>query len=222
MEATEEGESHGRSPLPGAFSRLEQRWEPESAPDTAILVNGGGPQCQSKISGDNLLDRGPLFRFLADDHVRLGRLLEKALPRLGKTNYGAYAEFRAGLLKHIAMEEKVLLPVARRRRGGEPLPISDKLRHDHGALAALLVPTPTPEILATIRAILNDHNEVEDGPDGVYEVCERLAADEAESLVTEMRNLPDVKLAPHVDGPQVMEATRRALERAGYRLEEHG
>jgi hypothetical protein len=37
------------------------------------------------------------------------------------------------------MEEKVLLPFAQKKRGGEPLPIAAKLRLDHGALAALLV-----------------------------------------------------------------------------------
>lgn len=168
------------------------------------------------------MSRGNLFRFLAGDHVRLAELLRRAEADQGKIAYQPYAEFRAGLLKHIAMEEKILLPAARRLRGGEPLPIADRLRRDHGALAALLVPTPTPAILAKIRAILNDHNSVEEGPEGVYEVCESLAVDEAESLVAEMRNLPDVKLASHVDGPQVMEATRRALERAGYRLDENG
>ena len=164
--------------------------------------------------------RGPLFRFLADDHVGLAGLLQRAVADPEKVDYGAYAEFRAGLLKHIAMEEKILLPAARRLRGGEALPIADKLRRDHGALAALLVPTPTPAIMATLRAILDTHNSIEEGPGGVYEVCEKLAGDEAESLVAEMRRMSDLKLAPHVDGPQVMDATRRALERAGYCLEE--
>ncbi len=53
-------------------------------------------------------------------------------------------------------------------------------------------------------AILNDHNQVEEGPGGVYAVCERLAAEEAESLVTEMRNFPDITLVPHDDDPRVM------------------
>ena len=168
------------------------------------------------------MSRGSLFRFLADDHIRLASLLRRAEASPEKIDYARYGEFRAGLLKHIAMEEKILLPAARRLRGGQPLRVADKLRRDHGALAALLVPTPTASILAKIQAILNDHNAVEEGPDGVYKVCESLLADEAESLVSEMRNLPDVKLAPHVDGPQVWESTRRALERAGYHLEEDG
>ena len=49
-----------------------------------------------------------------------------------------------------------------------------KLRLDHGAFAALLVPTPTPAIIAALRAILGAHNVVEEGPGGVYECCDGL------------------------------------------------
>lgn len=108
--------------------------------------------------------RGRLFKFLADDHVRLAGLLQRAKADPETIDYGAYAEFRAGLLKHIAIEEKILLPAARRLRGGEALPVADKLRRDHGAFAALWVPTPTPAILAKIHAILETHNLIEEGP----------------------------------------------------------
>jgi hypothetical protein len=56
------------------------------------------------------------------------------------------------------MEEKILLPAAQRARGGEPLPVAARLRLDHGALAALLVPTPNPTILSALRGILARHN----------------------------------------------------------------
>ena len=91
----------------------------------------------------------------------------------------AYAQFRSGLLKHIGMEEKVLLPAAQKLRGGEPLPVAPKLRLDHGALAALLVPTPTAPLVAAIRAILKAHNPIEEDPGGIYEQCEELAGAEA-------------------------------------------
>jgi hypothetical protein len=81
---------------------------------------------------------GAVARFLADDHERLDALLRSAVAQPGTIGQAAYAEFRAGLLKHIGMEEKILLPAAQRARGGEPLPIAAKLRLDHGALAALL------------------------------------------------------------------------------------
>ena len=65
---------------------------------------------------------GKIHRFLADDHARLDRLLERAAANPKTVDPAAYAEFRAGLLRHIAMEEKILLPAAQRLRGGAPLP----------------------------------------------------------------------------------------------------
>jgi hypothetical protein len=87
---------------------------------------------------------GRIYCFLASDHGRLDGLLQRAMTEAGAIDRAAYAEFRARLLKHIGMEEKILLPEAQRVRGGEPLAMAAKLRLDHSALAALLVPTPTP------------------------------------------------------------------------------
>ncbi len=91
---------------------------------------------------------GPLADFLAEDHRRLDTLLDSALADPDKVDGAAYDRFRAGLLRHIGMEEKILLPAAQRLRGGEPLPIAVKLRLDHGALATLLMPNSTNVILA--------------------------------------------------------------------------
>ena len=162
---------------------------------------------------------GPLYRFLADDHARLDLLLQSAFGH-DEIDQVAYAHFRAGLLRHIAMEEKVLLPNAQRLSQGAPLPVAAKLRLDHGALAALLVPTPTRAIGNTLRVLLKAHNPLEEGPGGLYESCEQLAGPQVDRLVAELRAVPEVKLAPNLDGPNVVEAARRALARAGYALQE--
>ncbi len=160
-----------------------------------------------------------IHRYLADDHERLDALLERAASDPENIDAEAYAQFRAGLLKHIGIEEKVLFPEARKRRGGEALAQAAKLRLDHGALTALLVPSPTARIVAAIRVILSAHNPIEENPGGVYEECEQLAGGEAERVLHEMQNFPDVKVLPHVDSQFVMDATRRAIARAGYDLE---
>lgn len=116
------------------------------------------------------------------------------------------------------MEEKILLPAAQRWNGGRPLSIAAKLRLDHGALAALLMPTPTPDIIATLRRVLEQHDLVEEGSDGLYEICDRLAGTEAEQLMTGLRATPEVAVLPHSDTPAVLGAVHRALERAGYTL----
>lgn len=158
---------------------------------------------------------GPIARYLADDHVRLDALL-----RRGTSDPSAYAEFRRGLLRHIGMEEKLLLPAAQRARGGEALPAAARLRLDHGAIAALLVPSPRPAIVAALRGILERHNAVEEGPDGVYAACERLAGDDGASLLAALRTFPEPPVNPHVDSELVEGATRRALARAGYALDD--
>ncbi len=148
---------------------------------------------------------GRLHRFLQDDHERLDELLKRAVAAPDTVDYEAYEQFRAGLLRHIAMEEKVLLPEARRLRAGEPLPAAKRLRADHGALAALLVPTPTHEIIAAIRSVLVDHNPIEEGPGGVYEVCEQLIGADLDRVMACVHATPEVPLAQHVDGPRVRE-----------------
>jgi hypothetical protein len=153
---------------------------------------------------------------MAEDHAHLDGRLRKAMTEVGQIDQTSYAEFRAGLLTHISLEEKILLPTALRLHGGEPLAMAARLRLDHGAIAALLVPTPTPAIIAALRQILAAHNVVEEGPGGVYECCEQLAGAEVEALLAQLRAAPMVPVAPYSDGPHVLDAVRRALDRAGY------
>ena len=51
---------------------------------------------------------GPVTAFLARDHARLDALLRRAAANPALLDRSAYEEFRARLLRHIAMEEKVL------------------------------------------------------------------------------------------------------------------
>lgn len=152
-----------------------------------------------------------IYAFLADDHARLDALLRRSVADPEAIERDAYEQFRAGLLRHIAMEEKVLLPEARRLRGGDPLPIAKRLRADHAALASLLVPTPTHAILNVVRGVLDDHNRLEEAPDGLYATCEALAGPKLEGLLERLRAVPDVPLAPHFDGPRVHEHIAKLL-----------
>lgn len=155
---------------------------------------------------------GPLHQFLSDDHARLDALLGKASADPRALDLAAYAAFRGGLLRHIGMEERILFRDARRRRAGAPLAVTARLRADHSALAALLVPTPTHALLATVRAILEEHNRLEEDPGGAYEACDLLAADDAQQLVAALRAAPEVRQAPHFDGPLVHEHITSLLE----------
>jgi Hemerythrin HHE cation binding domain. len=88
---------------------------------------------------------GSLHKFFIDDHRRLEDILNRATMKPDEYEMIAYSQFRAGLLKHIKMEESILFPAVQKARGGVPLPIVAKLRLDHGAFTALLVPPPSPK-----------------------------------------------------------------------------
>lgn len=163
---------------------------------------------------------GPITDFLVEDHGRLEGLLQSAVAHADHVDQGAYSQFRAGLLRHIGMEEKILIPAAQRLRGGEPLFIASKLRLDHGALGTLLIPTPTTAVIASIRGILKEHNVLEEGPGGLYETCDELAGAEAAQLLAKLKAAPEVAVLPHSDTPTVMSTVRRAMERAGYTFRE--
>ena len=158
---------------------------------------------------------GAIWQFLAHDHARLDSLLERAGSCASADELAAYDEFRRLLLRHISMEEKVLLPAAERKRGA-PLLEAARLRLDHGALAALMMPSPQPRIVRAIRVVLARHNPLEENPGGVYEVCEALAGAEGAALLAALEATPQVPVKPHLDSPKVYDALRRSLARAGY------
>ncbi len=149
---------------------------------------------------------GPIEHFMTQDHVRLDRLLAEAERDDGTIDTDVYAQFRHDLLRHIAMEEKVLLRYARAKRAGEPLEVAAALRRDHGEIAKLLVRTPTPAILASLRELLGQHNPLEEGPGGLYATCDAIAAEEALDVVDKLRAQPDVPVARYYDGPLHREA----------------
>ena len=148
--------------------------------------------------------------FLAADHDRLDSLLHKA-----DSNPQAYESFRRGLLKHVGMEEMILLPAAKRLRGS-PLALAAKIRLDHGALTALMIPSPTPAVLKAVRAILTEHNRLEEQDGGLYEQCEEALGAEAPKILEALKNAPDIPPAPHVDSERALASVKRALEAAGY------
>jgi hypothetical protein len=148
--------------------------------------------------------RGPVHLFFSADHRRLDELLRRSTSEPGRVSLAPFGEFRAGILRHIGMEEKVLFAVARRARQGEPLELAARLRVDHGAIAALLVPTPTAAIVADLLSVLGPHNRREEEEGGAYDACdEALGPVAAAGLVEELRTFPEVPLKPYNDAPEV-------------------
>jgi hypothetical protein len=130
---------------------------------------------------------GAIETFLTEDHARLDRLLERAQRADPAVDADAYAELRRGLLRHIAMEERVLLPFARAARHGEPLATAAQIRADHAAIARLLAPTPGPGLLGELCVLLGRHNALEEGPRGLYATCDELAGAEVDEVIERLR-----------------------------------
>jgi hypothetical protein len=157
-----------------------------------------------------------IYEVMAAEHLRLEALLDHMESRKQETNAETYQIFRETLLRHIRIEERVLLPIAKERNDGTPLALAARLRLDHGAFAAMLMLPPTPRVLAAVRAILRVHNPLEDGPGGVYERCDELMGPDRPELLLKIQNVQKVPVSPYIDSPSVFSAARRVLSRAGY------
>jgi hypothetical protein len=156
---------------------------------------------------------GRLHELLAKDHRRLEGLLARATASPSEIDAAAFGEFRRGLLRHVAMEEKVLFPSLRRAASA---PLVEQLHRDHLALSVLLVPPPSPETLAAIRRLLELHDPLEEDPGGLYERAESAAGPALADLVARLEAVPPVRAAAYSDGPRVRrrieESLRSALE----------
>jgi hypothetical protein len=151
----------------------------------------------------------PLERFLAEDHVRLDDLLTRSHADDAGVARAAYESFRSGLLRHIAFEEKFVMPHL--RRAEQALPLLGRLRADHSALAALLIPNPRSDLLQAVREILHEHNRLEEEPGGMYELAARALGAEQAGVMAQIAAMPDVKVSPHRDGPTIEAHIARVL-----------
>lgn len=161
----------------------------------------------------------PLYQFFTDDHRRLDALLDQATEKLPTVHPEPYHRFRTGLLTHIKMEEKILFPAAQRANGGTPLPLAAQLRLDHGALTALMVVPPTPEVIKVLRRVLEAHDRLEEEPGGMYDVCEGLTEGETGELLNRLKTVSEVPVLPPNQAEYAVRAAKRALERAGFDFE---
>lgn len=158
---------------------------------------------------------GPLAQLLCDEHLRIEAGLRAATADPTRFDLDAFEAARVALLRHIGVEEKILLPFARRQRDGIPLPMALRLRREHGAIASLLVPTPDAALAEELLLLLDAHNALEEGPGGLYEEIEVLAGHELIALLDRARKTSPPPAAPHFDGPGVHRTAAAALRAHG-------
>lgn len=141
---------------------------------------------------------GVLMDILAVDHLRLDELLRAASSADGRVAPEPYAEFRRRLLRHIGLEEKILFPAARASRAIAEA-VFLRAREDHVRLVSLMVPSPTPALVAEVRALLEPHNRMEEDAGGLYDLCERAIGAGAPDVAARLRAAPAVPTRPHSD-----------------------
>jgi hypothetical protein len=144
---------------------------------------------------------GPIRELLEADHARLDALLARSLRADGTLDAEVFAALRSGLARHIGMEEKILFPAAKRAGGAAALDALGRLRADHRQIVAMLVPSPTPALVRDLVALLGPHNELEEGPRGVYAACEEALGPELVAVREALTRAPEVPMRSHYDGP---------------------
>ena len=139
----------------------------------------------------------PLRAYLVEEHRAIDGLLARASGPgpAGPIDLAAYEELRARLLRHIAIEEKLVFPAARRAGGQAIAARTHRLRVEHAAITTLLVAPPDAALIGELRRALEPHDAAEEGPGGVYDECESLLGDAWVDLLAQARAYPPVKVA---------------------------
>lgn len=158
----------------------------------------------------------PLYNFFTKDHGRVDDLLQQAIRSLPKIDMKIYDQFRIALLTHIKLEENLLFPIAKKANGGRPLPHFKRFRLEHGALTTLIAVHPTPELIKVISYVLQKHDEAEEEPGGMYDVCEALTKEKTNEVLQTAKRIKPVPVHPPKKEVYVLEAAKRVLSRAGY------
>lgn len=153
---------------------------------------------------------GPIARMLEEDHNRLDRLLDRAVASPDSFDLPAYDEFRLGILRHIGIEEKLLMSHLRASTP-EHQALARVLREEHSAIASLLVGPPDHALVEELRSIFRAHNPREEGPDGMYAIAEQLLGDALDETFERATNYPPVPPMPYRSGPRVQRTAESAL-----------
>ncbi|MFZ1978391.1 MAG: hypothetical protein WAV76_10600 [Bacteroidota bacterium] len=120
------------------------------------------------------------------------------------------------MLKHIGLEEKILIPALHNSQESIAYPLAAPLRLEHGAIASLLVLPPSAIVKNVLLGILQHHNKREETEKGLYTDCDCLLPDAVETMMEKVYHYPDVPVMPYNDSQHALDAARRAVSRAGY------
>lgn len=151
----------------------------------------------------------PATRLLLSEHHEHQVKLATCLLPGGGVDLRRFDEFRHGLLRHIAIEEKLLMPALARALGASPL-FQNGLRKDHAGIAALCVPTPTREWVSDLKDLLAHHHRVEEAPSGFYALVDRHLGGDPH-LLEAVATFPALTLPDFARGSRVRDLLSQVL-----------
>ena len=70
--------------------------------------------------------------------------------------------------------------------------------------------------MLTIQSILEVHNRLEEEDGGLYRLLDDLVGPEMEAMLAGLKATPPVSVLPNNDKPEVLEAAKKAVARAGH------
>jgi hypothetical protein len=148
--------------------------------------------------------------YLRDEHRALLAALDEALAGPSGFDPARYASFRAQLLRHMAVEERLVVSPLRARQ--VVVPDGYEVRVEHAALAALLAAAPDAALAVELRALLTAHCAREEAPGGLFEVLAgHVIGDDAVQMA---KTFPDVKAATYSSATWLPRTVKDALDLA--------
>jgi hypothetical protein len=152
---------------------------------------------------------------LASQHRSIEHLFLSSTTDPEAVDASMYDEFRSKLLRHIAIEENIVLPLLRKHlRGGFPMEL--QLRMEHDALAALCVLPPSPEVLYSMHSLLIRHDRLEEAHGTLYDLFDDCVRREPENIAEHIATFRQSATPRYINNPLALEYARRAIARAGY------
>jgi hypothetical protein len=157
---------------------------------------------------------GRISAVLTAMHDGLRRDLDACLLSGGGVDLERFDRYRHQLLRHISLEEQVLMP-ALIAALGRPPDFRNGLRKDHAGIAALCVPAPEREWLENLRDLLDEHYRIEEEPGGFLDLCDQVLEPRTEAVLAAVERHPTPKLAPFKRGRPVRDQLRSVLLATG-------
>ncbi len=146
---------------------------------------------------------------LLREHRELLAMIAACTPRDGEVDLQAFDRYRLRQLRHVAIEEKVLLPVLAGRASLSPA-FQNGLRKDHEAIVVLCVTAPDPDFVHDLQEFISWHQRVEEQPGGLFDLYDQQVGDDR-GVDKALAQLPAIALPSFATGAGVSVVVQQTL-----------